>query len=182
MTGEERRKQILDTIRTAGHPVSGAELGRMTGVSRQVIVQDITVLRAEHCPILATRQGYIYSGPSQPCARRVLKTRHRPDQTEDEMNTVVDLGGIMEDVFINHRVYGKLSASLHARNRRDVREFMERMRTGRSSLLMNVTSGYHFHTISAESEEILDEIEEALREKGYLAEVLPYEKEMKTPE
>lgn len=76
---------------------------------------------------------------------------------------------------MNHRVYGKMSAPLNIKNRRDVQLFMNNIRTGKSAPLMNVTSGYHFHHVSAEQEEILDEIEEALREKHYLAELLPYE-------
>lgn len=87
----------------------------------------------------------------------------------------MDLGGIVLDVMVNHRVYGKMSAPLNIKNRRDVQLFMNNIRTGKSAPLMNVTSGYHFHHVSAEQEEILDEIEEALREKHYLAELLPYE-------
>lgn len=52
---------------------------------------------------------------------------------------------------------------------------MNNIQTGKSTPLMNVTSGYHFHHVCAEQEEILDEIEEALRKKHYLAELLPYE-------
>ena len=91
---------------------------------------------------------------------------------------IVDLGGCVEDVIVNHRAYGKVSASLQIKSRRDVQAFMEQIRTGKSTLLMNITSGYHFHHISAEQEEILDEIEEKLRERGFLAELLPYEKDL----
>lgn len=55
--------------------------------------------------------------------------------------------------------------------------FLNDLRTGKSVPLLNVTSGYHFHKISAESEEVLDEIEHALQKKGFLAEVMPYEQE-----
>ena len=43
---------------------------------------------------------------------------------------------------------------------------------------MNITSGYHFHQISADDEKTLDEIEEALKEEGFLTEILPYEEGM----
>ena len=46
---------------------------------------------------------------------------------------------------------------------------------GKSSLLKNVTSGYHYHTIDAESEEILDAIQEELQQKGFLAKLQDYE-------
>ena len=96
---------------------------------------------------------------------------------EEELNTIVDLGGAVQDVMVNHRTYGKVSAELQIRSRRDVQNFLEQIRSGKSTPLLRITSGYHFHTVNAESEEILDEIEEALREKGFLADVLPYEKE-----
>ena len=76
---------------------------------------------------------------------------------------------------VNHRVYGKVTASLGLKSRRDIARFDEDMRTGRSSLLMTVTSGDHFHLVSAESEDALDDIEKALADKGYLAEYLPHE-------
>ncbi len=87
----------------------------------------------------------------------------------------MDLGGCVLDVMINHRVYGKVTAPLNIKNRRDIQIFMNDIESGKSAPLMNVTSGYHFHRVSAEQEEILDEIEEALREKHYLTELMPYE-------
>ena len=92
-----------------------------------------------------------------------------------QLNTIVDLGGAVLNVMVNHRVYGKITADLDVRNRRDAERYLEGIRTGKSYPLMTVTSGYHFHRIAAETEEQLDEIEAALRAKGYLAEILPYE-------
>jgi hypothetical protein len=97
---------------------------------------------------------------------------------EEELTAIVDLGGCVEDVMVNHRAYGKITAPLNVRNRRDVQGFMNKIKTGKSTSLLNVTSGYHFHRISAESVEILDEIEEALKAIGMLAEILPYEREL----
>ena len=94
------------------------------------------------------------------------------------MQTIVDLGGEVVDVVVNHRVYGKMSAMLNIANRRDIRLYIDDIRSGKSSPLMTVTSGYHFHHIAADSEEALDEIEEALRKKGYLAEVFSYESDI----
>ena len=73
---------------------------------------------------------------------------------------------------------GKVNAALNIRNRRDIQIFMEQLNTGKSTPLLNLTSGYHFHKVMADREEILDEIEEALREKGMLTEVFSYEKEL----
>ena len=108
---------------------------------------------------------------------RLFKMCHTTEQTREELNTIVDLGGEVLDVMVNHRIYGKVSAPLNIRSRRDVEAFVENIRTGRSTPLLNVTSGYHFHHVAADQEEILDEIEAALREKGFLADFLSYEQE-----
>lgn len=173
MLGEERRKKILKMMQESKRPLSGTALGKATGVSRQVVVQDMALLRTEGNPILATARGYILEKPHH--ATRLLKMCHSNEQTEDELTTIVDLGGCIYDVAINHRVYGKITAPLNIKNRRDVQLFMQDLKSGKSTPLLNVTSGYHFHHIHADSEEILDEIEAALQAKGYLSEILPYE-------
>ena len=175
MHGAQRRKKIIDMIGKTDVPLSGGALGKATGVSRQVVVQDIALLRTEGYPILATARGYIIESPRQ--ALRRLKVYHTNEQTEQELNTIVDLGGCVEDVMVNHRIYGKISAPLQIKNRRDVQHFLDDIMTGKSSPLLNVTSGYHFHNISADNEEILDEIEAALRGQGFLCEIFPYEAE-----
>ena len=172
--GDRRRQTILNMIRTSEKPLSGTALGRATGVSRQVVVQDIALLRTEGYSILSTPRGYFLETP--PGVTRLFKVCHSEAETEEELNLVVDLGGCVEDVIVNHRAYGQISAPLGVRCRRDVQNFKEQIRSGKSTLLMNLTSGYHFHHISAPNEEILDEIQRALQERGFLAEVLPYEK------
>lgn len=174
LTGTDRRKKLLFLMRESDTPLSGSKLGEMTGVSRQIVVQDIALLRTEGHPIVSTARGYILAEDKQ--AVRLFKVYHTNEQVEDELNTIVDLGGCVMDVMVNHRAYGKLTAPLSIKNRKNVRDFVNDIRTGKSSPLLNVTSGYHFHRVSAENEEILDEIEEALRQKKFLAEFLPYEK------
>ena len=176
MTGQERRKLIIDTIKNSDEPLSGGALGHITGVSRQVVVQDIALLRAQDCPILATNRGYIWDDTHR--FTRILKVHHSNEQTDDELKTIVDLGGTIIDVMINHRVYGKMKAKLNIRSRRDVTNFLNDIKNGKSTPLMNITSGYHFHTICADSLDALNDIENALRKKKYLAEVLPYEEEI----
>ena len=173
MDGKKRRQQIEHILRTASSPVPGKRLGQILGVSRQVIVQDMALLRTEGYRILSTARGYTLDEPKT--VTREVKVRHTNEQLEDELCTVVDLGGEVVDVTVNHRVYGRLTAALGIRSRRDVLTFMENIRSGKSVPLMNVTSGCHFHTIRADSEEILDEIEAALREKNYTVPLLPYE-------
>lgn len=175
MTGTERRKKILNLIKESATPLSGGALGAATGVSRQVIVQDIALLRTEGHSILATARGYLLAEPAE--NTRLFKVFHDEARTGEELTTIVDLGGTVLDVMVNHRVYGKVSAPLNIKNRRDVQSFLKHLESGKSSPLLRVTSGYHFHRVSAESEDILDEIEDALREKNFLTEVFPYEKE-----
>lgn len=173
MTGTDRRKKLIALLRESKMPLSGAQLGKETCVSRQIVVQDIALLRTEGYPIVSTARGYFIDEPGH--VTRRIKVCHTNEQVEDELTTIVDLGGAVLDVMVNHRVYGKVTAPLNIKNRRDVQRFVSDLRTGKSTPLLNVTSGYHFHKITAESEEILDEIEDALREKGFLADVLPYE-------
>lgn len=175
LTGIHRRQKILSMIKNTPSPLSGGALGQETGVSRQVIVQDIALLRTEGYPILATPRGYLLNKEEQ--LVRLFKLRHTNEETEDELTTVIDLGGCVLDVMVNHRVYGKMSAPLNIKNRRDIKNFLKDIEEGKSIPLMNITSGYHFHHISAESYEILDDIETALDEKSYLAHLLPYEME-----
>ena len=172
MTGVQRRKKILEMLGQSSTPLSGGALGRAVGVSRQVVVQDIALLRTEGHPVLATARGYVLEVPHQ--TERLFKMCHTTEQTREELNTIVDLGGEVLDVMVNHRIYRKVSAPLNIRSRRDVEAFVENIRTGRSTPLLNVTSGYHFHHVAADQEEILDEIEAALddsnvgRFAGYL--------------
>lgn len=176
LTNTQRRQKILALIQNSQTPLSGTSLGQVTGVSRQVVVQDIALLRTEGNPILSTTRGYLLDRPAN--VTRLIKVCHTNEQTEEELTTVVDLGGCVVDVIVNHRAYGKISAPLQLKSRRDVQAFLEQIRSGKSSLLLNITSGYHFHHISAEREEILDEIEAQLKGKGFLSELLPYEREI----
>lgn len=175
MTSAERRKMILDLIKRSPVPLSGGALGKEAGVSRQVIVQDIALLRTEGHPILSTPRGYCIDEPHH---IRSFKVCHTSEQSEEELNAIVDLGGSVLDVTVNHRVYGKMSAPLNIKNRRDVRSFVNNIESGKSVPLLNITSGYHFHRVSADSEEILDEIEATLKNKGFLAKLLPYENDI----
>lgn len=56
MSGEKRRAHIINYLARQEQPVSGTALARKFGVSRQVIVQDIALLRSEMqrlCPPIA---------------------------------------------------------------------------------------------------------------------------------
>lgn len=166
MTGKERRYEILKLIKSVKEPISGTELAKKYNVSRQVIVQDIALLRAENYDIFSTTRGYLYKAPK--LFSRVFSVCHSDDQIEDELNTIVDLGGIVDDVFVNHEVYRNLKVELEINSRRKVQELIKGIKSGESVPLKNLTSGKHFHTVHSDSEEVLELIEKELKEKGYL--------------
>lgn len=169
MKANERRAEILSFIGNSSQPVSANALSEKFGVSRQIIVQDIAILRAEGNEVISTSRGYITDAASR--VERVIKCRHSLDELADEGEIIISLGGRVENIFVNHRIYGKITASLNLVTKTDVEELHRSLLAGASKPLMSVTDGYHYHTISAESESILDEIENRLREKGYLIEI-----------
>ena len=176
MSGEERRERLLDILSHAGkEAVSGARLSETFKVSRQVIVQDIALLRANGIEILSTNRGYLLRVADAGAHSRVFKLYHEVDETEEKFNMIVDLGGKVKDVFVYHRVSGVVRGELNIKSRRDVKHFMETIESGSSELLMTVTSNYHYLTVTAESEEILDLILESLMERGFLAQLKDYE-------
>ena len=153
MKAAERRKEIANYLMAEGKAISGGALSDRFGVSRQIIVQDISVLKAAGYDILSTHSGYVIQ--SSPFVERVFKLYHTTNQTEDELNTIVDLGGTVADVFVWHKVYGKLVVPLNIFSRLHVKQFIEGVRSGKSSELMNITGGYHYHTVRAETKEVL---------------------------
>lgn len=167
MKAQDRRKNIANLLLSSQEAVSGGALSEKFGVSRQIIVGDISLLKAQGYEILSTRNGYIIK--SSPLCQRVYKLKHSTEQTEDELSTIVDLGGTVVDVFVWHKVYGKVRADLNIFSRLQIEQFIEGVRSGKSTELMNITGGYHYHTVRAESEEILDNIQKALEEKDYIA-------------
>lgn len=168
MTGSERRDAIIRTIQKTHIPVSGKSLAASYDVSRQVIVQDIALIRAAGYDIISTNRGYILNTPVK--EEMIFKVHHTDAQLEEELNAIVDLGGCIENVMVNHRVYGHIEARLGISSRRMVSEFLEDIQNGKSSPLKNITSNYHYHTISADSRKTLDMIEQMLTEKGFLVE------------
>ena len=176
MTTAQRREEILALLNQADAPIAAKDLAARFGVSRQVIVQDIALLRSAGHPIASTNRGYIMGGKAQ--AIRMFKVKHNADQMRTEMDAIVDLGGCVIDVAVNHRTYGFISAPLDVKSRRDVSRFIEDLDKGVSRPLSALTDGYHFHHVSADSNEILNEIEISLSDLGFLAQLTDYEKEV----
>lgn len=175
MNGTQRRQWLLERLMTADRPLSGSALAKELGVSRQIIVQDMALLRARSdVEIISTYQGYVIHRTEEPC-RRVFKVRHDTARTEEELLAIVDLGGRVEDVFVYHRVYGVVRGQLAIGSRKDVADFMERLRQSSSAPLMMITDDFHYHTVTAANEETLDQIQEKLKELGFLAPLREHE-------
>ena len=99
----------------------------------------------------------------------MFKVFHTTDRTEEELNLIIDLGGTVVDVYVWHKVYGRMHAPLNIYSRAQVKQFIDGVRTGKSTELMHITGGYHYHTVRAESDQVLDSIAEALTQSGFIA-------------
>ncbi len=169
MKAEKRREEILSFIGNAESPVPAGVLAEKFNVSRQVIVQDVAILRANGYGITATNRGYVLNAKAR--ASRVFKCRHTFEEIVDEGVLIIEAGGRIEDITVNHRLYGKITARLDLYNRTHVEELYRSLKSGASKPLMSVTDGYHYHTVTAESEETLNRIEKKLRAAGFLIEI-----------
>ena len=170
MEGDCRRENIMEILSQRSQPISGTELAGMMGVSRQVIVQDIALLRASNKNILSTDKGYLlYVDTSKPkYYRRTVKVKHKNEEIREELNLIVDAGARVLDVVVEHDIYGQIMVDLILCNRLDVDEFVERIENSKSRPLKVLTEGEHWHTIEADSEKVLDKIGEKLKEGGFL--------------
>lgn len=170
--GEERRTVLLKLLKKADEPITGGELAAYANVSRQVIVSDITLLKARQEPIIATSQGYLYmqQSPTVQTFERIIACYHKPEETEQELTILVDLGVTVKDVKIEHPVYGDLTASIMVSNRNEVSQFIHKINTTKAAYLSELTEGYHLHTISARKEKTLNLAEQALRNAHFLVE------------
>jgi len=169
MTAEERRDKIIASLKRSNTPLTGTYLANLFNVTRQVIVQDIAILRAAGYEIIATPQGYMIPRSSQPRGlTRVFAVKHGTEHIKDELNAIVDCGGKVLDVIIEHPVYGEFKASLMMSSQRDVEIYIDTMEKMGAEPLSKLTEGVHLHTVEADSIAVLDKIEKVLKQKGYL--------------
>lgn len=163
-----RRYKIIETLKSSEKPISATSLAKKFGVSRQIIVGDIALLRASNIDIIATNRGYLLGQKIN--FTRIFKVSHDKPRTRDELNIIVDGGGSIIDVFVKHSVYGKITGQLNISSRREVDLFIEKSQEIKNLPLSSLTNTIHYHTVWAESEEVLDFIEEDLRKGGFLVE------------
>ncbi len=169
MNTEERRRAIQSLLLKSTRPVTGSELASTLDVSRQVIVQDIAILRARGEQVVATPQGYVAREAAlSPGETGVVASRHDMKRVREELMTIVEAGGEVLDVIVEHPLYGEITGRLMLRNPADVDRFMARLERSRARLLSSLTGGIHLHTIRAASPGAFPEIVSALKEKGFL--------------
>ncbi|GFI10660.1 putative transcription repressor NiaR [Lachnospiraceae bacterium] len=170
LDGERRREEIIRLLAGSRSPVSGTELARRLKVSRQVIVQDVALLRAVNKNILSTNKGYLLFEPGRESGecRKTLCVRHTTEQVLEEFYGIVDLGGKILDVVVEHELYGQIAVDLIIASRQDAEEFYQKMRENRAKPLKELTEDVHYHTIVAKDAASMERIERVLEEKGFL--------------
>ncbi len=170
MDAQTRRKRILELVGAAKAPATGSWLCEKLGVTRQVVVQDVALLRAGGVPIIATPAGYMMlDTAARGRALKVFTCRHETlEEAERELMIIVENRGRVRDVIIEHPIYGEISGSLMLSTPRSVKNLIERLRCKDSQMLSSITDGVHMHTVEADDEETLAVIEDGLRRAGIL--------------
>lgn len=167
MQADQRREKLIRILSGNPRPVSGSRLADTLRVSRQVIVQDIALLRAGGEDIFATPQGYIYTKNLKSRPKRVFAVQHSPDRIEEELRTIIEYGGKVLDVIVEHQVYGELNGLLMLANADDLQEFMAKIGEPGVEPLSSLTRGVHLHTVEADNEANLAQIGEELKRRGF---------------
>ncbi|WP_370833744.1 3H domain-containing protein [Acidaminococcus sp.] len=168
MKNQERRKKILDILRSSNGPVTGDQLAKDLNVSRQVIVLDMALLRSAGTAIVSTRRGYQINGRSLSmdfeCRYKAMDT----DSARDELNIVVDNGGMIASITLVPDFCGPIQAFLNLKNRRDVKQYLDNFRKYNIPLIATLSQGVHTLTVAADSQDELEAIRDSLKEGGFL--------------
>ena len=167
MDANKRRSQILALLKKSQMPVSASSLAEQLSVSRQIIVGDVAILRASGAHISATPRGYVYEEEASAFPYEgLLACRHSPDQLREELYTIVDYGGFVIDVTIEHPLYGQFSGALNLGSRYDVDLFLKQVREEDNAKPLSIlTNGVHLHRIGCRDKETFDRIRNSLEDK-----------------
>lgn len=168
MTAAQRRSAIYEQLTRADAPISATALAQRFSVTRQVVVGDIALLRAEGHRITATPRGYMI--PSEMGLLRTIACHHSGGDTQKELFAMVDCGCTVLDVIVEHPVYGQLTAPLALSSRYDVEQFVQRMADSHAQPISALTDGVHLHTLSCPSEDAFAHLKATLQSMGMLYE------------
>ncbi len=167
---EDRRKTIESLLKNSSTPITGSELAKQLNVSRQVIVQDIALLRAAGMDIAGASNGYYLADVVTVGSniKEIICNHKGYDSIEEELSIIIDMGGKIHNVIIDHPIYGDIVCPLNIKSRHELKEFIEKVKNSNAAPLASLTDGEHIHTIEVPSEDVFIIIKEKLVEKGYL--------------
>ena len=87
---------------------------------------------------------------------------------ENELQIIVDQGCTVEDVIVEHPIYGQLTGVLRLSSRYDVQVFLRRCSQSDAHPLSDLTGGIHLHTVLCPDEAAFERVKAALGAAGYL--------------
>ncbi len=167
MTGAIRRQNILAELNDATAPINATKLAEMNGVTRQIIVADIALLRAAGNNIRAEHRGYVLDRTFGEIRKKIV-CKHPKENVVDEFYAIVDNGGKVIDVQVEHSIYGVISADMSISSRFEADEFVRNVSESGATQLSDLTGGVHVHTIGVKDEVTFDRICAKLDELGIL--------------
>lgn len=169
MNVDDRRVEILKLLEQSEKPISGSYLSKLLGISRQVIVGDIAVIRASGKDIISTPKGYVINQlKDSDYILKIIACKHSKENVQDELNIIVDEGATVVNVIVEHEVYGQITGDLHLSSRRDISDFMKKLEKETINPLSQLTDGIHIHTIKCRDEEMFENIIEQLKKNNYI--------------
>lgn len=168
MDSRTRRLRIMDALQTSQGAITGNELSKRCNVSRQIIVGDVAILRAQGIHIISTPRGYQLIDEKKGGMQQVFVCCHGPEMMEKELNAIIDNGGIIHNVVVEHEVYGDLEGKLNLHSRRDIQQYLKRMNDSNAELLSSISGGIHTHLVETENAEDMTAVQEALESLGVL--------------
>lgn len=171
MKSKQRRAAILEYLKQNNNSITGGQLSEKFNVTRQVIVGDIALLRAKGAEIIGTPQGYLYSQTATNKAQIKIAATHSSDhdQIREELYLIVDHGATVQDVIVDHPIYGQITANLHVTSRYDADQFIDKLSKYQAEPLLVLTDGLHLHTITADNMDTLERVNSALAKSEFLA-------------
>ena len=168
MKADERRNGIIKMLIREKGAIKGTTLAETFNVTRQIIVKDIAILRAKGTNIIATPDGYMVNDDISNRVKSIIAVNHNDEDVIKELEIVVKYGGIIEDVIVEHPLYGEIKGILMIKNLNDLNKFKNSLKQINAKPLSILTNGVHLHTISADSVENMDLIKEELKENGFI--------------
>jgi transcriptional regulator of NAD metabolism len=167
MNSIERRECISRLLLESGEPLKGSLIAQKYSVTRQVIVRDIAILRAKGKNIIATPDGYIIN-ENQNKAKAIIAVTHSEEEMFNELSIVIKYGGTVEDVIVEHPLYGEIKGMLMIKNYNELNKFIMKYKEQRAKLLSALTNGVHLHTIAAENENDINLIISELKKYNFI--------------